>query len=105
MTAPRRGIWIPKDAADYRLPMAEWNPPDESQDARHDVREARLEGSYPETAISVRWFDRFYDREHIESYPVWWSIFTASDGGVEVPSQVAMLIHTWVHEQQPKPPD
>ena len=76
-------------------------------DDRHDVREVWLEGSgpgNPDTRIKVRWFDRFYEREHVESYPVWWSIFTASDGGVVVPSQVALLVHTWVYESQPKPP-
>lgn len=74
------------------------------RDDRHDVREVWLESSHPDTKINVRWFDLFNECEYVQWYPVWWSIFTAPDGGVEAPSQVAMLIHTWVHESQPKPP-
>jgi hypothetical protein len=41
------------------------------RDDRHDVREAWLEGGYPATKVLVRWIDRFYEREHVESYRIW----------------------------------
>ena len=74
-----------------------------SRNDRHDVRETWLEGDHPDTRIPVRWFDRFYGREHVESYAVWSPALRAADGGVEIPSQVGMLNHTWLHESQAKP--
>jgi hypothetical protein len=76
----------------------------------HEVRETRLEGTYPSTAIWVRWFDTRYQRESEDRWNLWISRVTRKPPGVfeygpegktvgrEVPEQVAMLIHVWIQE-------
>jgi hypothetical protein len=56
-----------------------------------------LEGDYPDTKICVRFLRRAKGDERVKCYPLWNSLFTAPRG-VEPPSQVALLIHTWIRE-------
>src|SRR5215213_10125934 len=35
------------------------------------LREAKLTGSYPDTEISVRWYDTRFDKEKSRSYRLW----------------------------------
>jgi hypothetical protein len=72
------------------------------------VREIRLEGSYPETVIFVRWLDTRDNTEKDRSYPLWVVPATggmnfeyAPDGqtvGREPPAEAALLIWVWVGE-------
>jgi hypothetical protein len=68
------------------------------------VRELRLTGSYPDTAIFVRWFDARDNKDGQRSYPLWivpatgGASFEYAPDGRTVrrmpPSQVALSIHT-----------
>jgi hypothetical protein len=71
------------------------------------VREVKLIGSYPETAILVKWIDKRDGRDWERSYHLWINPVTGKPGsfeyppsgktvGREPPDQVGLLIHTWV---------
>ena len=72
------------------------------------VHDLHLTGSYPDTAIEVRWLDTRTGRERERSYPLWvvpetgGANFEYGPGGKtigrEPPSEVALLIHTWIDE-------
>ena len=76
----------------------------------HRIRDVRLDGTYPETAICVRWFDTRYEREKERAYHLWINPVTREPPGSfeygpgtklvgrEPPDQVAMLIQVWVEE-------
>jgi len=75
----------------------------------HQVRDVRLEGSYPDTTICVRWFDARYGSEKEKCYALWISAVTRKPPGFfehptgatvgrEKPEQVAMLIQAWIEE-------
>jgi hypothetical protein len=71
-----------------------------------DVTDLRLDGSYPETAIAIQWKDTRSGRAFEHSYNLWISPVTGEPGqfeyrtgrfvGREPPSEVALLIHTYV---------
>ena len=63
---------------------------------RQELREVRLDGSYPDTAIVVRLWDPRFDREVNQSYRIWkLGVFIGWRGVREPPNQVGMLITTW----------
>jgi hypothetical protein len=64
--------------------------------ARRELREVRLEGTYPDTAIVVRLWDARFDKEVTQTYPIWKTPVLAGTRGIrEPPNQVGMLITTW----------
>ncbi len=74
----------------------------------HQIQEARIVGEYPETAIFVRWLDTRDGKERDRSYHLWINPVTRKPPGSfayeaygerrEPPSEVGMLIHTWISE-------
>jgi hypothetical protein len=76
----------------------------------NEVHEISLVGSYPETAIVVSWVDKRDGREWERGYHLWINPVTRKPPGSfeyppsgktvgrEPPSQVGMLIHTWISE-------
>ena len=63
---------------------------------QHELREVRLEGTYPDTAIVVRLWDRRFDKELTRTYPIWKTPVLAGTRGIrESPYTVGMLITTW----------
>jgi hypothetical protein len=71
----------------------------------HDVREVRFDGSYPETALSVRWRDTRTGRERENSWHLWISPVTGrppglfeSPEGRELPKEIAFLVWVWMSE-------
>ena len=62
----------------------------------HELREVRLEGAYPETAIVVQLWDGRFDKESTTRYAIWkLGVFEGWQGNREPPNQVGMLITTW----------
>jgi hypothetical protein len=70
----------------------------------HEVRkglEARLEGSYPKTAIVVRVWDEVAGEERTYSYRLWrhpisgHPVFEGVDSQREAPESVGNLVATW----------
>lgn len=64
--------------------------------AEHDIRQVDLEGEYPNTKITVRYWNPARQREQKDNYELWGSLFKAP-WGRESPDQVALLVHTWVN--------
>ena len=66
---------------------------------RRELRKVRLDGSYPETAIVVRFLD--LDSEVVEEwrYPLWEKWFRRPDGTVLPPDAIARDI--WVMMIEP----
>ena len=72
------------------------------------LREAKLTGSYPDTEISVRWYDTRFDKEKSRSYRLWRHALadepvferkgSEPEDAREPPSSVGLLISTWVQE-------
>jgi hypothetical protein len=60
-----------------------------------DVTSIGLEGSYPDTRI-VATFTRRGGRKVTDAWELWGSLFRGRDGRREPPSEVAVLIHTWM---------
>jgi hypothetical protein len=62
----------------------------------YEVRDIRLEGTYPDTSIVVRVWDRRFDNETTTRYPIWkLGVFIGWRGARESPYTVGMLITTW----------
>jgi hypothetical protein len=63
---------------------------------QYELREIRLEGTYPDTAIVVCVWDRRVDKERTTRYPIWkLGVLRGSRGIRESPYTVGMLITTW----------
>jgi len=62
---------------------------------QQELREVRLEGGYPDTAIVVRLWDPRFDKERTTRYLLWRiGVFEGWQGNREPPNQVGMLITT-----------
>jgi hypothetical protein len=58
-------------------------------------RGASLNGDYPDTRITIRYWDPRYDREEIRSYSIWGELVD-SEGKLEYPAtHAAVLLKTW----------
>jgi hypothetical protein len=74
-----------------------------SPDEFREVREVRLEGTYPETRVVVAYWDPREDKERSASYELWRAagcrkpLYVGHEGRRESPYTVAMLIATYVH--------
>jgi hypothetical protein len=71
----------------------------------NQIRSARLEGEYPETAVVVRWLDSRDKQEHEKSYYIWISPITMKPSelheqpeGRDLPYTVALITTTNVME-------
>ena len=104
MTSSQREAYERESLAELEKLIESWRP------AYDDilVRELRLTGSYPDTAIFVRWLDTRSNNEKEGSYPLWIvpatgaASFEYAPNGKTLrrmpPSQVALSIHTWFTE-------
>jgi hypothetical protein len=67
------------------------------------VRDAQLEGAYPDTRIVVTYWDSRYDKEESATYELWrvpgtgHPLYVGHQGRRESPYTVATLIATYVH--------
>jgi hypothetical protein len=60
-----------------------------------EIREVRLRGDYPDTAIAIRRYDRDRDFETWTSYPIWGHCWERPDGSRYPPERLAADILTW----------
>jgi hypothetical protein len=61
------------------------------------ISDVHLDGSYPDTRICVRFWQRSRREEQTKCFELWGSSFKAPRG-LETPDQVALLVHTWILE-------
>jgi hypothetical protein len=62
------------------------------------VRDVRLAGAHPDTAIVVAYLDEWTGKERTKDFPLWNELFEDSLGGREVPDVVAGVIYANVSE-------
>jgi hypothetical protein len=61
----------------------------------YEFRGAALEGEYPDTRITIRYWNFRLDREESRSYSIWGEL-VGSDGELEYPApHAAVLLKTW----------
>ena len=66
----------------------------------HELRDIRLEGSYPDTRIVVTLWDLRFEKEVSDSYEIWRDpTFHLPGHSRESPRTVGMLITTWILER------
>jgi hypothetical protein len=65
------------------------------QEPSPTFRSAELIGSYPNTTITIRMYDRVRDREMSSRYAIWDSDFEDANGQMREPGYIAGEIMIW----------